>query len=111
MSLLRARQRTAEVMADGAGAPIYHCLLCRAPTPHEHLITYGARCFDCFRAYCREVQPSQSYTKAGDQSSPREVVQRLLDRQANGERMSEAQLKFLAVAKKKTHPELCGGEE
>ena len=110
MSLLRARQRTAEVLADGAGSPVYHCLLCRAPTPHEHLSTYGARCFECFRSYCRENQPTRNYVKADAQSSPREVVQRLLDRQAAGESMSKAQLDFLATAKKKTHPEMYGGE-
>lgn len=59
MSLLKARQRTAEVMADGAGSPIYHCLYCRLPTPHEDLRTYGARCAPCFKAYCNAPQPPQ----------------------------------------------------
>jgi hypothetical protein len=75
MSLLKARQRTAEAMADGAGSPIYHCLLCRIPTPHEDLRTYGARCRACFKAYCEAPQPSQTlYTGRRPGDAPRQFT-------------------------------------
>lgn len=90
-----------------------NCTACGAPTPAKELATYGARCIDCHKSYCRAPQkPLPSfYTQAGDKPSPREVVQRLLDRQKAGESMSKAQLDFIAKASRKTHPELHGGGE
>lgn len=35
------------------------CRRCDTPTSTKDLNTYGARCYSCFQAYCREPQPPQ----------------------------------------------------
>lgn len=32
------------------------CMSCGEPTKRETLTDFGARCFPCFKAYCREPQ-------------------------------------------------------
>jgi hypothetical protein len=56
MSVNDIRKQTADKMGGHA------CLLCRAPTSHETMATYGARCFPCFQQYCRE--PAQQHPRS-----------------------------------------------
>lgn len=46
------------------------CSVCRHPASREHLVTFGARCFPCFKAYQREAQPRWTPTIRRDDVSP-----------------------------------------
>lgn len=42
------------------------CLICRAPTPTKTLSDFGARCFPCYQAYCREPQSKPDRSRAAE---------------------------------------------
>lgn len=54
------RSRAAAQSADGS-APSSEaslaCSFCGTPTPQSTLSTLGARCFNCYLAFCRQQQP------------------------------------------------------
>lgn len=45
----KTRRETAERMGGES-----RCLFCQAPMSTKTLSDFGARCFPCFKAYCRE---------------------------------------------------------
>ena len=111
MTVADIRRRTAEAMGEEPAEDCMPCGWCNEPTPRAALSAYGARCYRCYEAYKREPQPARRHAQAGPQPTPREVVQRLLDRKAAGEEMSAAQLRFIATASRRTHPELHHGDQ
>jgi len=60
MSVTSIRKRTADRMGEGkgeggdSGPRNLQCHRCGTPTAYDELSTYGAQCFPCYAAYCRE---------------------------------------------------------
>jgi hypothetical protein len=66
------------------------CLFCREPTLRETLSLYGARCFKCYEAYCREPRVFHDVGKKSD--DPRAWAYALQRRHEAGERLTPAQV-------------------
>lgn len=66
------------------------CSWCRAPTLVATLNQYGARCFECYEAYCQAPQPSPNVgdKRTGD---PRAWAHALRAREERGDRLTLAQ--------------------
>ena len=73
------------------------CTICHQTTNHEELMKYGSRCFHCFVEYCKQripnIQPEDKY-----RSDPRGWARRIIDRDANGEPISQVTLRFARQA-------------
>lgn len=72
------------------GAALLPCRWCDTPTAHSTLSTYGARCYPCYLAYCREAQPSPDVGDKRNRGS-RDWARALKHREESGERLSPAQ--------------------
>lgn len=75
---------------DGAGRETtLSCRWCHKPTLVATLMQYGARCFQCYEAYCNEVPRAIS---AADKrvDGPRGWAHALRARELSGERLTPA---------------------
>lgn len=66
------------------------CRWCHTPTLRTMLAQYGARCLQCYEAYCREPQRSPNVGNKRDHG-PKAWAHALRAREAAGERLSVAQ--------------------
>ena len=99
MSTYRSAKRDTAV-ADEFMAQMLPCSFCGAMSPHSDLAAFGARCANCFRAYCvgnsaRSVPLSRSERAemaasvksalaGGMRASPRQHLAYLAEKVANG---------------------------
>ena len=106
MSIWSARNDDKRV-ADEASASYMACSFCGKQTLKSTLSEYGARCFECFEAYCRNGDPPVRLTdedKAevmrkllvlasnfGRPADPKAWAYALRDREQSGERLSRVQ--------------------
>jgi len=67
------------------------CLWCKSLTLVETLNQYGARCFNCYEAYCREPQPAPSVMADKRHGDPKAWAEALKQREEAGERLTLAQ--------------------
>lgn len=68
------------------------CGWCHAPTDHSTLSTYGARCFRCYQAYCREpMPPGMLPSKAAKDANPRAWAHTLKAHEEGGAQLTLAQ--------------------
>lgn len=82
----------ADADAKKVGAPM-PCTFCNDMTAHETLLTLGARCVGCYRAYCEQ---QSSHPDVGDKrdsygGGPKAWAYRLREREQQGDRLSGAQ--------------------
>jgi hypothetical protein len=74
-------------------ATMLPCGWCQTMTDRAALSTYGARCFRCYQAYCREPQPGGSLpSKAEKDANPRAWAYALKAREEAGEPLTIVQM-------------------
>jgi hypothetical protein len=88
MSYAKVRKEIAQQSGDVDRLP---CMFCKTPTLRETLTQYGARCFTCYEAYCREPR---TFPYVGDKQrhGPRDWAHALQARHKAGEKLTPAQV-------------------
>lgn len=79
MSVSDVRRKTAEKLGEGLMA---QCLRCHAPTPHDQLSHFGARCLRCYTAYC--AQPMDVFNRSFKNHEPTHALPRREQRVTQG---------------------------
>ena len=67
----------------------HQCRYCGGEATYETLATYGARCYHCYAAYCRE---QRTFAEVGRKTHPLSWADSLRRRHANGYRLTPAQI-------------------
>ncbi len=66
------------------------CRICKTLTAGATLAVYGAQCFRCYAAYCREPQPKSAFL-ADKRRDPKAWARALKAREERGEHLTLAQ--------------------
>ena len=73
------------------------CSECRQMTPHDALMTYGARCITCYDSYCRQT-PSYMAEPNKYPNDPRGWAKRIIDKHNEGRPVAKIALEFAREA-------------
>jgi hypothetical protein len=73
------------------------CSECRQMTPHEALMTYGARCMACYDSYCRQTLSymAEPNKYLGDNKG---WAKRIIDKHNEGRQVAKIALEFAREA-------------
>lgn len=114
MSTYRSSRTADQRIADDFMAGQMACGVCAKLSPKEDLSTYGARCFDCYIAYCRQgrqyppLSLAQRKEMAGKvraalagglRASPKQHMEHLAELERRGE-ATPGQRGFLAASRR-----------
>jgi hypothetical protein len=89
--------RGGKVGGDDAPPPPKPCSECRQMTPHDALMTYGARCMTCYDSYCRQT-PSYMAEPNKYPNDPRGWAKRIIDKHNEGRPVAKIALEFAREA-------------
>ena len=78
-------------------APPKPCSECRQMTPHEALMTYGARCMACYDSYCRQT-PSYMAEPNKYLGDNKGWAKRIIDKHNEGRPVAKIALEFAREA-------------
>ena len=76
------------------------CVVCKQMTPHEALMSYGARCVACYDSYCRQIPPYMTEPNKYHANDPKAWAKRIMDKHNEGRPVSKIALEFAKEALK-----------